>query len=255
MPFAKIGNQELFYAARGVNGAPLVFIHGAGDSHLVWNGQLAALSKMARTLAVDLPGHGRSTGSGRTSVNEYALVIREFLDALNISRAVIIGVSMGGAIAQTCALTFPERVIGLGLVGTGAKLRVAPLFVNGFQDDFEATAHLLVENYFAPDAPAERQAKSLRQILSTGSAVTAGDYAACDAFNVIGRLGEIQAPTLVVCGTADRMTPPKYSEFLASQIPHAELMLIQGAGHMLMLEKPDELNALLREWISSNFSQ
>lgn len=249
MPFAQISDQELFYAARGVNGVPLVFIHGAGDSHLVWNGQLAALSEIARTIAVDLPGHGRSTGSARTSIGAYALGVREFLDALEISRAVIVGTSMGGATAQTFALKFPEHVLGLGLVGTGAKLRVAPMFLDSFISDYEATAHLLVENLFASDAAAELKNASFRQLIATGSAVTAGDYAACDAFDLRERLPEIHSPTFIACGTADRMTPPKYSEYLAKHIPHARLKLIDGAGHMVMLEKPAELNAALREWL------
>src|SRR5581483_2233496 len=251
MPFAQIESQKVFYAARGVSGAPLVFIHGAGDSHLLWNRQLAALADVARVMAMDLPGHGRSAGEGRKTIDEYAIAVREFLDALDISQAVIIGTSMGGAIALTCALEFAERVMGLGLVATGAKLRVAPAFLQGLQMDFEATVQILVEHYYAPNAPAALKAKSAQQLLKTGAPVTYGDYAACDAFDVRERLGKIRVPTLVVGGTADRMTPLKYSEFLAAQIPHAQLVVIEGAGHMLMLEQPDALNDVLRRWIAT----
>ncbi|HZQ10702.1 MAG TPA: alpha/beta hydrolase [Anaerolineae bacterium] len=251
MPFVEIGNQKLFYAARGVSGAPLVFVHGAGDSHLLWNGQLGALGDVARVYAIDLPGHGRSMGEGRTTIYEYAVVVRDFLDALDISQAVIVGTSMGGAIALTCALEFAERVCGLGLIATGAKLRVAPAFLQGLQTDFDATVQILVENYYGPNAPTVLKTKSAQQLLKTGARITYQDYAACDAFDVRERLAKIQVPTLVVGATADRMTPLKYSEFLAAQIPHAQLVVIEGAGHMLMLEQPDALNVALKRWIAT----
>lgn len=249
MPFAPITNQSIFYAARGFSGAPLVFIHGAGDSHLLWNGQLAAFADTARVFALDLPGHGRSSGAGRTTVHDYAVVVREFLDALNLERAVIAGVSMGGAIAQTVAVEFPARVMGLGLIGTGAKLRVAPSFLQGIRNDFENTARVLVENYYAPDAALELKEKSLAQLLTTSADVTYGDYAACDAFDLRARLGEIRAPTLIVCGRDDKMTPPKYSEYLAQNIAGAEYHCIENAGHMAMLEQPAAFNAILGAWL------
>jgi pimeloyl-ACP methyl ester carboxylesterase len=250
MPTIPISNQEIYYAARGSHGAPLVFLHGAGDSHLVWNGQLAALGEIARAFALDLPGHGRSRGAGRTTILDYAMVVREFLDALQIERAIIVGVSMGGAIAQMMALEFPARVLGLGLIGTGAKLRVAPAFLQGMQNDFENTARVLAENFFASAAPAEWIVQSAAQLRATGARVTYDDFAACDAFDVRARLGEIRAPTLIVCGAEDKMTPLKYSEYLAQNIAGAELRIIENAGHMVMLEQGAELNRILGEWVA-----
>lgn len=283
MPTVKISDQAIFYAVRGNefirSNAPLVFIHGAGDSHLVWNGQLAAFgnraNKFAATsiqgvpadtgravIALDLPGHGRSTGAGRTTVLDYAVAVREFLDALDIPQAVLVGISMGGAIAQMMALEFPERVAALGLVATGAKLRVAPQFLEGLRTDFEGTARVLVESYFAsnltPQPPLLKREgemevlkeKSLQQLLATGSAVAYGDFAACDGFDVRERISTIGCPTLVVCGREDKMTPVKYSEFLAERIPGARLVVIEGAGHMVMMEKAGEFEGVVREWLS-----
>jgi pimeloyl-ACP methyl ester carboxylesterase len=250
MPFANLDSDTIYYAARGTSGAPLVFIHGAGDSHLVWNGQVAACADIAQAMALDLPGHGRSTGAPRPTVAEYARVIRDFLDARGIAQATIVGTSMGGAIAQMVALDYPERVAGLGLVATGAKLRVAPAFLSGFDENFEKTAQLLVENYYADFPPDDLVAKSLGQLMTSGAAVTRNDYAACDVFDVRERLGEIRAPTLVLCGRADRMTPVKYSEYLAAHILHAELSIIEHAGHMVMLEQPAQINDALRTWLA-----
>ena len=254
MPHLKISNQEIYFAVRGNepvhSHAPLVFLHGAGDSHLVWNGQLGAFANVAHTIAPDLPGHGRSIGAGRTTIGEYATTMREFLDALEIERAMFVGHSMGGAIAQTLALEFPERVAGLVLVGTGAKLRVAPQFLDGIKNDFENTARLLSENFFALAASATLQEKSFDQLRKTGSVVTYGDFAACDAFDVRTRISSILAPTLVICGRVDKMTPVKSSEFLAQNIPHAQLTVLENAGHMVMLEQSDAFNAALRDWFN-----
>jgi pimeloyl-ACP methyl ester carboxylesterase len=264
MPTIQISTQEIYYAARGSHGAPLVFIHGAGDSHLVWNGQLAALGEIARAFALDLPGHGRSIGAGRATILDYAMVVREFLDALSIERAVVVGISMGGAIAQTLALEFPERVMGLVLVGTGAKLRVAPQFLDGLKNDFENTARVLVENFYAPDTSPSTpllkregsrrewlKEKSFEQLYATGSVVTYNDFSACDAFDVRERISSIAAPTLVVCGRDDKMTPLKYSEFLAQNIPHARLVVIEHAGHMVMVEQDTAFGDALRRWLAA----
>ena len=89
--------------------------------------------------------------------------------------------------------------------------------------------------------------KSLKQLLKTGSVVTHGDYAACDAFDVRDRIAQISVPTLVVCGREDRMTPLKFSEYLAQRLPSARLVVIEHAGHMTMLEQPASLNVALRE--------
>lgn len=252
MPRIRISEQEIYFAVRenkNSSHAPFIFIHGAGDSHLVWNGQLAASARIADSFALDLPGHGRSTGAGRATILDNALVVREFLDGLEIERAILIGHSMGGAIAQTVALEFSERVAGLVLVGTGAKLRVALQFLDGIQNDFENTARLLVENYFAPDALPSFKEKSLRQLLATGSVVTYNDFAACDAFDVRERVSLIAAPTLVLCGRDDKMTPLKSSEFLAQHLLHARLVIIENAGHMVMLEQPEEFTAAVTRWV------
>lgn len=250
MPTIKIRDQDIYYAARGSHGAPLVFIHGAGDNHLLWNGQLAAFAGAARAYALDLPGHGRSSGAGLDSISAYAFAVREFLDALGLERAVLTGVSMGGAIAQTMELEFPERVMGLGLVGTGAKLRVAPAFLQGLATDFENTARVLVTNYFASGAPDELINASAAALLATGAQTAFNDFTACDAFDVRERLGEIRAPTFIVCGREDKMTPPKYSEFLAQNIAGAELHILENAGHMVMLEQATAFNRILGEWMA-----
>ncbi len=245
MPVIDAQGRAIYYAVRGQNGTPVVFVHGAGGSHLVWNGQLAALADTARAYALDLPGHGRSAPPGSATVRDYADAVVAALDALEIARAVIVGHSMGGAIAQTLALEYPDRVSGLGLVGTGARLKVLPAFIDGALSDNANAVHLISEAEFAPDADKHLKELNEQGMRACSPQVLHDDFVACNAFDVMSRLGEIRVPTLVLCGEQDRMTPVKFSQFLAAQIPGAELEIVPNTGHMVMLEQPDAVNAAL----------
>jgi len=105
---------------------PVVIIHGAGGTHLYWPPEIRRLSGY-RVYALDLPGHGKSDASrGRQTIADYAGCVLEWLDAIGLNRAVFVGHSMGSAIALTLAIHHPQQVLGLGLVGAGARLRVHP---------------------------------------------------------------------------------------------------------------------------------
>src|SRR5574341_864788 len=245
MPFVQVGDENIYYVAHGARGIPVVFIHGAGSSHLIWGKQIRALGEIARAVALDLPGHNKSRSRGRNSIDAYRDVVLRLLDALGFKRAVIIGHSMGGAIAQMLALSHPDRVAGLGLVGTGARLRVLSKILDGLLSDYDQTVRLIVQLHFAPNPDPLWLYKSEEQFRACPPQVAHDDYAACNVFDVMERIAEIRAPTLVLCGREDRLTPVKYSEFLASKIPNARLILIDGAGHAVMLEKPEEVNRAL----------
>ncbi len=251
MPIVTHDSESIYYPTRGTRGPAIVFIHGAGSSHLIWNRQLAALADMATCYGIDLPGHGRSTGSGRNSIEAYRDVTVAFLDTLRIEAALIVGHSMGGAIAQTLALSHPEHVAGIGLVGTGGRLRVAPEFLAGLMTDFEQAARTINRNSFADTTPATVVAAAEKELLACPPEVVLGDYIACDRFDAMNRLHEIHAPALILCGREDRMTPSRYSKFLASKIAGARLVLVEAAGHDVMLEQPDAVNRALREWIAA----
>ncbi len=249
MPIARTGDEAIFYALHRRDAAhPLILIHGAGGTHLQWGYQLAGVER-ADSYAVDLPGHGRSSGAGRASIGEYAANVIAFMDAVGLDRAVIAGSSMGGAIAQVLALDFPARVAGLILVGTGARLRVAPALLDTLRTDFRTGVETLVNLFYSADAPAELRDRALEQWLQNEPDVLIGDFVACDRFDVTSRLGQIVCPARVICGTEDRLTPPKYSAYLRDHIPAAELALIEGAGHMVMIEQADavtrEIDAFL----------
>jgi pimeloyl-ACP methyl ester carboxylesterase len=215
---------------------PLVLIHGAGGSRLNWPPELRRLER-ATVYTLDLPGHGRSSGKSRDTIEEYAADVAAFLDAVGIKRAVLVGHSMGGAIALTMALDFPERVAGLVLVATGARLRVVPAILKQIPIDFEAALDATTRYAWGPGVSSELVELGRESLREAGADVLLNDLRACDRFDVMERLGEIDAPTLVVSGSADRLAPVKYARHLAERIAGAQIAVLEGAGHMVMLER------------------
>jgi 3-oxoadipate enol-lactonase len=233
-------------------GPPLVLVHGAGGTRRHWPEEVRTLPGR-RVLAVDLPGHGSSPGSSLTSVPAYARGVLAALDALELPSAVLAGHSMGGAIALTAALEAPSRVAGLVLVGTGAKLRVSQAILQATADPaaLAAGAATMCDFAFGSGAGAALRSEFTEGLLALAPGVAHGDFAACDGFDAMARLGEIRAPTLVVCGAGDRLTPPKYSEFLRDRIAGARLEMVPGAGHMVQLEAPARVAGSVAAFLSS----
>jgi pimeloyl-ACP methyl ester carboxylesterase len=240
MPYAEVNDRRIFYArtASETPDAPtLVLIHGAGGSHLHWPRELRRLPN-ATVYALDLPGHGRSDGPGCDAILDYATTVIALLDRTHTERAVLAGHSMGGAISLMTALTHPQRVAGLVLIGTGARLRVAPEVLEGIFRDFDLAIDLITRWAWAEGATEELTRLGRQTLAETPPDILRGDYSACNAFDVMERLGEITAPTLVVAGTADPLTPHKYGAYLAQHIPDARLVTVEGGGHMMALEQP-----------------
>lgn len=219
---------------------PLVLIHGAGGTHLHWPPEIRRLRGYC-VYAIDLPGHGKSAlCDGQQSIGEYARYLIEWLEAVQLRRAVLVGHSMGSAIALNIALDHPEFVVALGLIGAGARLRVKPEVLNYAADQttFLKASDLLVSYSFSANTSARLIELASKRMLETRQSVLYGDLVACDRFDVMERLGTIKQPTLVVCGEDDHMTPLRYAQYLSSSISHAQLSVIPAAGHMVMLEQP-----------------
>jgi pimeloyl-ACP methyl ester carboxylesterase len=241
MPTIVIDGEKLHYqlhhAARRADRPPLVLVHGAGGHLMHWPGELRRLP--GRTVyALDLPGHGKSGGAGRSEIGAYAEVVRGFADAIGLAPFVVAGHSMGGAITLEFALRYPARLVGLILVGTGARLRVAPEILAGILDDFAGTTELLAQRVHGEHVDPHLLRLYTRRLRETNPPVLHGDFLACDAFDRRADVSRITAPTLILCGEADRMTPVKFSQFLHEQIAGSQLVVVSGAGHMVMLEQP-----------------
>jgi pimeloyl-ACP methyl ester carboxylesterase len=225
-------------------------VHGTGGSGQVWAEQLKGLADCGRIIAVDLPGHGGSSGSIPKRIEDAAVVVAGFLDALGVARVVIGGHSMGGAIAQQFALSYPERVEGVILVGTGARLRVLPRLLALLETNNREGVDLLMSLAVGAKAPAALKAALHRSTAENPPGVVLGDLQACDGFDVMSRVSTIDAPTLVICGDEDRLTPPKYARFLGERISGAGVVVVPGAGHYVQVEKPRETTAAIRDFLA-----
>jgi pimeloyl-ACP methyl ester carboxylesterase len=252
MPHVETAVGELYYTVKkGPKDRPvLVLVHGAGGSRLHWPMELRRVAD-ATTHTLDLPGHGRSRGDGCETIDCYAEALVAFLEAVAVDQAVIVGHSMGGAIAQTLALQASERVSALVLVGTGARLRVAPAILEGISDDFEQVIDLITQYAWSPDTDPSKTELGRQALRETGPDVLLGDFLACDRFDVMDRLAEIDVPVLVISGSADRLTPVKYARYLAEHIPDVRLVIAEGAGHMVMLERPEHVAEAVREFVTA----
>lgn len=248
MPTVEVDGRPISYAQAG-EGHALLLIHGSGSDHTVWGHQLQALKDRFTVAALDLNGHGRSAHRDGDAIAAYVADVEAVLDAMD-RPAVVMGHSLGGAVAQTLALDHPQNLRGIGLIGTGGKLRVHPDLLATIDRDLEEAADLLAPWLFAASASAELREKARAQMQANGQAAAARDFRACDAFNAMDRLGEIDVPTLVAVGENDQMTPVKYSEHLRDAIPNTYLRVIENAGHMVMLERPEALNAAIAEFMT-----
>lgn len=245
MPFA----GDIYYAnypKDPLPAIPLILIHGAGASHLAWPTQMRRFPNR-NTYAIDLPGHGKSTGTGEQTIPAYAEVVLSWLQEMNLYRVIIMGHSMGTAIALELARTFPRYVAGLVLIGTAPHLRVSPVLLEDLSTTFGVAQAInnVMQWSFSPGTESGLKEKVLKGFMEIRPSVFQGDLLACDAYNASAFLPEITTPTLVINGSEDRMTTPRGAQLLASSLPNAQITLIPGAGHMVPLENtPETLDAI-----------
>lgn len=251
MPITSGIYYHLYEGGAASNRPPIVLIHGAGGNHLYWPAEIRRLPGYA-VYALDLPGHGKSSGRGRQSIDAYAQAVAEWLDTVNLPQAIFIGHSMGGAIVQTLALEYPDRVQALALIGSGSRLAVSPAFLEGAASEttFHSTIERIASLSFGPEADPRLVELAAARMSEVRPSVLHGDFVACDNFDITQRITEIQQPALLLCGHQDRMTPARLSQFLASSLPNACLQIIPEAGHMLMLEKPALVAAAITEFLA-----
>lgn len=252
MPSIVIEGQTLVYqhSAAATPGVcpPLVLVHGAGGDYLHWPAQLRRFGE-CDVYAINLPGHGQSTGPGRHTIAGYTQVLNAFAEALALPPFILAGHSMGGAIALDFALHNGSRLAGLALVGTGARLRVNEAILDGLIHDFGATTAQLIEWLYAPAFLAVWRERALAQLRANDPQTLRNDFVACDSFDLRSQVSSLTHPTLIICGVADKMTPMKVSEALQQAIPHSQLQRVEDAGHMVMVEQPAVVTALFREFL------
>ena len=222
----------------------VLYIHGSGCDATLWEKQLEEIGGYA----IDLPNHGESCEAEILSVDDYAYFAAKAAKKL-MDKAVVVGHSLGGAVAQKMYLNHPKVVKALVLVGTGARLRVLPDFLQGLKDRPAETAAMVSKYAFSDERLAER----FSEVFAERAKVLLLDLSLCDKFDLLEayRSGKIkvEVPTLLIVGERDMLTPVKYSEFFKNHIPSAEMVVIPEAGHMVMLEKVEEFNKALKSFI------
>jgi pimeloyl-ACP methyl ester carboxylesterase len=245
------GNAVLGSGKRQQGKDSLVFIHGAGGNQTFWRNQVDYFNRTFTCYIMELPGHGAAQGPVAQEIKGYALWIKGALDELKVSNPFVIGHSMGGAIAMDLALKFPGLPKGLVLASTGARLRTLPAILNGIKQAFPETVALICERSFATGAPAEMKQATAAEMRKNSPDVLYGDFSACDRFDIMDQVQAIGNPTLVICGDQDVLTPIKYSRFLADKIAGARLEIVEKAGHLVMLERPEEFNKKIEAFFRS----
>jgi pimeloyl-ACP methyl ester carboxylesterase len=226
----------------------LVFIHGAGGNSDLWKLQCIDLSSTFNIAAIDLPGHGESGGRAAQSIAEYARQLKNILDVLEPINPILVGHSMGAAIAQCFAAKYSAEIQGFVLVGGGIKMPVNPNIIEGLQRQPEATMDLICKFAIAKENHLKLLSVFRENLVKTKNEVLASDMLACDKFDSTDELRKIATPTLVICGLQDRMTPPEFSKQLAAAVKSATLVLIEGAGHMVMMEQPEQFNQIVQDF-------
>jgi pimeloyl-ACP methyl ester carboxylesterase len=237
----------------------LVFIHGSGDNRHIWRLQMEQFGK-GQALALDLPGHGEraDTLPAEVMIQDYAqAVYRIIKDELKLERPVIVGHSLGGAIALMMALEHGDELGGLILLGTGARLRVHPaLLTEALESPGRAQWHLVEAAVLPEHVPTVTEA-ILKDQGTPKAGILYRDLKACDMFDITASLHEITVPTLILCGREDKLTPPKYSQFLADKLTGvkqgATLRVIPAAGHYVMREQVESVNRVIADWQTSKF--
>jgi pimeloyl-ACP methyl ester carboxylesterase len=227
----------------------VVFIHGAGETGILWRRTLEGLSGDRSAIALNLPGHPTGEATCKT-VRDYAEAVHRLMLSVGLRRPAVCGHSMGGAIALTLALEHPEDVGALILVGTGAKLGVLPEITEGLRDEpvrlIERT--ITPMSFYEVSLAVGREARASLALSNPG--IFLNDYLACSGFDARDRLPQIGHRALIICGENDRMTPPKWSHYLNANITRSTIFFVRESGHMVPLEKPEICGRLIQDFLA-----
>ena len=227
----------------------VVLLHGAGMDHTVWQFQARAFAYRGYgVLSIDLPGHGRSDDPAPASIRGNAEFVAELLDEVGVGSAHVVGHSMGAFIGIEIAARYPDKVHSLTLIGVSERMPVHPDLLAAAGRD-EHLAFDLVSSWSHtrtahtgghPTPGLWMMGSTVRLLERSRPGVLHSDLAACNAYDsALERAAEITAPTLVLMGQHDLMTRPKGAAILAEAIPNSTMVIVPGAGHMVMVERPD----------------
>jgi pimeloyl-ACP methyl ester carboxylesterase len=234
----------------------VVMLHGAGLDHSAWALHSRWFAHHGYSvLAPDLPGHGRSSGKPLPTVADMADWTAALLDAAGAPKARLVGHSMGSLIALETSARHPAKVSGLSLIGTAAAMTVGPDLLKAAEANDPAAIDMVsiwglgfaaeLGGSLAPGLWMHGGAQRVLQQCRPG--VLFSDLSACNSYqNALAAAAQVTVPTTIILGERDMMTPAKAGKVLAAAVPNARMVVLSGAGHMMMSERPDELLAALK---------
>ena len=233
-------------------GPTALYVHGSGATHRVWGRQYAPSGPTYPAVAPDLSGHGDSedidTEAGTTTLDAYADDVVAVARETNAD--VLVGNSLGGAVAQWVALERDWTPEGIVLLGTGPELPVFEGLQEWLATDWDRAVEFLHErDRLFHDTDHEAASRSHEQMAAVGQAVTRRDFMTCHGFDVRDRLGEIEVPVLAICGEHDKLTPRAYHKTLAREIPYGEVSFVPDAAHLAMVEQAEAFNDSMASFI------
>lgn len=238
------------------SGPAVVFIHGYTTTSGFWSYQVEALSDLFKVLVFDLPGHGDSpVAEGMAhSIENFSGVVKDVLDIHNIDKAIVVGLSMGGCIAQQFYFDNPERVVALGLVGTTARsfgpAVGADKVISRIQEIGVANASReVIEKSFSHKTSESIVQWAKEEVSKTPRKVAEEAVRSLYSFDSSSLLGKINVPTFIAVGEEDEISPPSESEYLHEKIQGSEISIIKDAAHFPQLERPEEFNQCLKNFL------
>ncbi|MFC6824682.1 alpha/beta fold hydrolase [Halopelagius fulvigenes] len=246
------GRETVYRTAdRGGGGPTVLFVHGSGGTKDVWKSQLRIADEYP-VVALDLSGHGESddadADAGYEALSAYVDDVLAVTEETGAS--VLVGNSLGGAVALTAVIEREVSLDALVLAGTGARLSVLDDLLAWLRDDFERAVEFLHEPDRLFHDPSEEYVEQSREaMLAAGRAVTERDFLTCHDFDVRGQLDDVDAPTLALVGEHDKLTPRSYHEYFVHELPDCELAVVEDAAHLAMLEAPTAFNAALTDFL------
>jgi pimeloyl-ACP methyl ester carboxylesterase len=250
IPYFKYSKKQIYYEINeSKSDGTIIFIHGSGEYSFVWEPQLKNLDMDMDLIAIDLPSHGKSDKFEKLDLNIYVEVVQKLIEELEIKKAVLCGHSLGGAVAQQFYFDHPERVVGLILCSTGAKLRVLPVILENTLHNFNTFLNNVPVGAFYRKTKEEIKRAYVEEVSKIEPQVVHDDFKICDNFDVMDKIDSINVPCLVLVGNADKLTPVKYSKFFDDTIENSTLKVIEDAGHSVMLEKPDHVNKAIKNFV------
>lgn len=255
-----VNGNEVFVATGGKPFDPslpvVVMLHGAGFDHSTWALHSRWFAHHGYSvLAPDLPGHGRSGGKALPTIADMADWTAALLDAAKAPKARLVGHSMGSLIALETAARHPAKVAGLSLIGTAATMTVGPDLLKAAEANDPAAIDMVsiwglgfaaeLGGSLAPGLWMHSGAQRVLQ--QTRPGVLFNDLAACNAYqNALAAAASVTVSTTLIIGERDMMTPAKAGKALAAAVPNARTVVLAGAGHMMMAERPDQLLEALK---------